>query len=249
LDVKTREKVEIDQEYIDWVKEEVRTYYANQLAGGVQATIDVAVGIPHREILRQARVMEPDLIILGGSTGDDVEQVYKSTAVGSTIQRVAKAASCPILVVSRPAASFWGGISNIVFGTDFSKTSDKAFDFASRMASSLGCELHIFHALDISTQHMGRSMSQDEIEQRIREAFRMIRGRYVARMEGVERYSMEVWEGIPYVEIVKYAREKHADLIIMAHHSRKLDGDRERIGNNLEQVIVRAGCPVLSINR
>ena len=170
--------------------------------------------------------------------------------VGSTLQRVAKAAACPILVVNRPAASFWGGMSNIVFGTDFSKASDAAFDFTCKLAKSLDCEMHVFHALDISTMHMGRMLTQDEIETRIRESLRRIRGRYVAKIKGkIKDYSFDVWEGVPYVEVVKYAREKHADLIVMAHHTGRASEEDKRLGSNIEQVIVRAGCPVISVNK
>lgn len=248
LDVKTKEKVEIDDEYISWVEEEIRTYYANQLKDRkIDLSIKAVVGIPHREILRQAKEIKPDLIIMGGSTGSDEESVYKSNT-GSTLQRVAKAAQCPILIVNRPAASFWGGVSSIVFGADFSKASDKAFEFALKVAQTMKCELHIFHALDITSNHMGLSLSQDEIEERIRKNLNLIRARYVSKMTDKKNFSMDVWEGIPYVEIVKYAREKHADLIVMAHSSRKLEGDAPKIGSNMEQVILRAGCPVISVN-
>jgi len=186
---------------------------------------------------------------MGGSTGDDEDSVYKKSVVGSTLQRVAKVAPCPLLVVNRPAASFWGGMSNVVFGTDFSKASDAAFRFALKLAKTLACELHIFHALDIGSMHLGRSMTQDEIESNIRESLRRIRGRYLPEMKDVAEYDFEVWEGIPYVEIVKYAREKHADLIVMAHHTQKSSQEDTRLGSNIEQVIVRAGCPVISINR
>lgn len=249
-DVKTRERVEVDADYTAWVKEELRTYYEKQLAdSAVQAEIEVAVGFPHREILRQAKAVGADLIVLGRSTGEAEDSVYKKSFAGSTLQRVARAARCPVLVVSRPAASFWGGLSNIVFGTDFSKASDKAFELAAELARTFACELHIFHALDISSMHMGRSVSQDEIEQQRREALRRIRSQYLSRIQGIGVYSLEVWEGIPFVEIVKYAREKHADLIVLAHHSKALDAEGGRIGSNVEQVIVRAGCPVISMNK
>jgi nucleotide-binding universal stress UspA family protein len=249
LDVKTREKVVLDDEYIAWVEEEIKEHYAKQLKTAVKADIKVAIGFPHREILRAAREWGPDLIVMGGSTGDNQESVYKKSMVGSTLQRVAKAAPCPVLVVNRPAASFWGGMSNIVFGTDFSKASDAAFRFAVKLAKALSCELHIFHALDIGSMTMGRVMTQDEIESQIRESLRRIRGRYLPDMDGIKEYSFEVWEGIPYIEVVKYAREKHADLIVMAHHTQKTSGEDTRLGSNIEQVIVRAGCPVISINR
>ncbi len=189
------------------------------------------------------------MILLGGSTGGEEETVYKKSSVGSTLQKVAKAANCPVLVVIRPAASFWGGLSNIVFGTDFSKTSDKAFDFAIKVAKTLDCELNVFHALDITSLHSGKILSQDEIEQQIRESLRTIRARYEPRLKELKGYSMDVCEGIPYMEIVKYARDNHADLLIMAHHSRRVPSGDIRLGGNVEQVIVRAGCPVISINK
>jgi len=250
LDVKTKEEVVLDDEYVAWVEEEVKTYYAKQLETAGDYSIKVTIGFPHREILREARKSKPDLIVLGGSTGDPEASVYKKSMVGSTLQRVAKAAPCPILVVNRPAASFWGGMSNIVFGTDFSKASDAAFDFTCRMAKALDCEVHIFHALDISAMHTGRMLTQDEIESKIRESLRRIRGRYVAKIKDeIKDYSFDVWEGIPYVEVVKYAREKHADLIVMAHHTSRTTDEDNRLGSNIEQVIVRAGCPVISVNK
>ena len=249
IDVKTKEKVVLDDEYIAWVEEEIKVHYTKQLETARNAEIKVAIGFPHREILRAAREWAPDLIVMGGSTGDDEDSVYKKSMVGSTLQRVAKVAPCPLLVVNRPAASFWGGMSNVVFGTDFSKASDAAFRFALQLVKALDCELHIFHALDIGSMHLGRSMTQDEIESKIRESLRRIRGRYLPEMKDIQEYDFEVWEGIPYVEIVKYAREKHGDLIIMAHHTQKSSREDTRLGSNIEQVIVRAGCPVISINR
>jgi nucleotide-binding universal stress UspA family protein len=249
LDVKTKEEVVVDDEYIAWVEEEIKVHYSKQLETTRNYKIKVAIGLPHREVLRAARELAPDLIVMGGSTGDDEDSVYKKSMVGSTLQRVAKVAPCPLLVVNRPAASFWGGMSNVVFGTDFSKASDAAFRFALQLVKALACELHIFHALDIGSMHLGRSMTQDEIESNIRESLRRIRGRYIPDMKDVPEYDFEVWEGIPYVEIVKYAREKHADLIIMAHHTQKASHEDTRLGSNIEQVIVRAGCPVISINR
>jgi len=249
LDVKTGEKVELDDEYVAWVEEEIKTYYSRQLETTRDFEIKIAVGLPHREILREARDSQPDLVIMGGSTEGEGVSVYKKSMVGSTLQLVAKSVRCPVLIVNRPAASFWGGMSNVVFGTDFSKASDVAFQFALKVVNAFDCELHIFHALDISDVHMGKLLTQDEIESKIRESLKRIRGRYVKKLEKGQDYSFDVWEGIPYIEIVKYAREKHADLIVMAHHTRKMDAEDKRLGSNIEQVIMRAGCPVISINK
>lgn len=250
IDVKSRDRVTVDDEYIAWVKEEIRGYYERLLektAGNYG--IEVAVGVPHREILRAARNNRPDLVVMGGSTAHVEDSAYKKTAAGSTFQRVARGAHCPVLVVTRPAASFWGGFSRIVFGTDFSEASDAAFAYAVKTARALECELFLFHAVDISAMAMGRIMPQDDIEDQLRVARRRMRSRYVPKMEGFGAYTIDAWEGLPYVEIVKYAREKQADLIVMAHHARRAAPEEAPMGSTMEQVIVRASCPVLSINR
>jgi len=76
-----------------------------------------------------------------------------------------------------------------------------------------------------------------------------IREKYVWQMDGFKNYEIDVWEGIPYVEIVKFAREKQSDLIIMAHHTHEIDPEKAAFGSTLEQVLLRAGCPVASVNR
>lgn len=250
IDVKTRERVTADEEYVAWVKEEIRGYYERLLEKtGDNYGIEVAVGSPHREILRAARNNHPDLIVMGGSTGHMEDSSYKKTTAGSTFQRVARAAHCPVLVVTRPAASFWGGFSRIVLGTDFSEASDVAFEYALQLARALDCELFLFHAVDVSAMAMGKVMPQDDIEENLRVARRRMRSRYVPKMPDFESYTMDAWEGLPYVEITKYAREKQADLIIMAHHAKRDASGQAPMGSTMEQVIVRAASPVLSINR
>ena len=59
---------------------------------------------------------------------------------------------------------------------------------------------------------------------------------------------MEIWEGIPYVEILKYSRQVDGDLIVMAHHTREIDPEQALLGSTVEQVVLRASCPVASVN-
>jgi nucleotide-binding universal stress UspA family protein len=249
-DVRTGEEVTFNEDYLDWVKEEMKNTYAKQLETHKECTLDAIAGIPHTEILRFARKNNIDLIIMGSSTREESEENYAHRNIaGSTLQAVSKSARCPVLILGRPVASFWGGFSNIVFGTDFSKASDAAFLFAHKLAKTLGCTLHLFHAFDISSVHSGKIMEQDEIEDKIMEARQKIKGKYVSKLKDFNDYEVEIWEGIPYVEIVKYAREHYADLIVMAHHTRTPTPDKAKLGSTLEQVVLRATCPVASVNR
>jgi nucleotide-binding universal stress UspA family protein len=63
-------------------------------------------------------------------------------------------------------------------------------------------------------------------------------------------HEYSVWEGnTPYVEILKYAREKNVDLIVMDSHTShtKEEDTRWYVGSTVEQVSVRCPCPVMVV--
>ncbi len=248
-DVRTGETEEPDPDYVEWVKEEIKTTYAELLADSENSVIETTVGAPHREILRLARRENVDMIIMGAHSRDeDVGATRHRAIAGSTMQRVAKAARCPVVIINRPCTTCWKLFSNIVVGLDFSKASRYAFLWAYKLARQVGARLHIFHAFDISSGRYGELQGQDEIEQQISEARQRIEKEYIPKMKGFDNYGIEIWEGIPYVEILKFAREKQADLIVMAHHTREVDPEKALLGSTVEQVVLRAACPVASVN-
>ena len=248
-DVRTGEITESDPDYIEWVKEEMKNTYDKLLAGRQNAVIEAAVGVPYREILRKARKEDIDIIIMGSHTRqEDVGAARYRSIVGSTMQRVAKSARCPVVIISRPCTTCWKLFSNIVFGTDFSKASDYAYKWAYKLAKEVGAKLHLFHACDLNTSAAGMVMDQSEIENQIAKAKEKIEKRYLSKMNGYDNYEMEVREGIPYVEILKFVREKTGDLIVMAHHTKEVDPEEAVLGSTVEQVVLRSACPVASVN-
>ena len=248
-DVRTGELMEPDPDYIEWVKEEMKNTYDTLLADSENAVIEAAVGVPYREILRKARKEDSDLIIMGSHTRqEDVGATRYRSIVGSTMQRVAKSARCPVVIISRPCTTCWKLFSNIVFGTDFSKASDYAYQWAYNLAKEVGAKLHLFHACDLNTSAAGMVADQSEIENQIAKAKAKIEKRYISKMDGYDNYEMEVREGIPYVEILKFAREKTGDLIVMAHHTKEVDPEDAVLGSTVEQVVLRSACPVASVN-
>jgi nucleotide-binding universal stress UspA family protein len=248
-DVRTGELMEPDPDYIDWVKEEMKNTYDTLLSDSENAIIEAAVGVPSREILRKARKEDMDLIIMGSHTRqEDVGASRYRSIVGSTMQRVAKSARCPVVIISRPCTTCWKLFSNIVFGTDFSKASDYAYQWAYKLAKEVGAKLHLFHACDLNTSATGVVIDQSEIENQIAKAKEKIEKRYISKMNGYDNYEMEVREGIPYVEILKFAREKTGDLIVLAHHTKEIDPEEALLGSTVEQVALRSACPVASVN-
>jgi nucleotide-binding universal stress UspA family protein len=248
-DVRTGEVEQPDPDYVEWVKEEMKNTYGDLLKDSENVQIEAAVGIPHREILRMARKNDVDLIIMGAHTRqEDIGATRYRSVVGSTMQKVAKSARCPVVIISRPCTTCWKLFSNIVFGTDFSKAADSAFLFASKLAKEVGARLHMFHACDITSTSAGQVLGQEEIEQLIENARLKMKKRYAAKMNGFDNYDIEVREGVPYIEILKFAREKMGDLIVMAHHTREVDPEEAVLGGTVEQVVLRSACPVASVN-
>ncbi len=249
VDFKTGEHEYYSLEHIDKVKEEIEKTYADQLEELDNYVIQTWAGVPHVEILRLARKEDVDLIIMGPHTRDEKGARSYRSIVGSTMQGASQRARCPVMIVSRHVPREKLEFARILFGTDFSKASDAAFLFAYKVAKKLGAKLYLFHALDIVPSPGTTIPGQEEIEKRLEEVKEKIKDRYVSKMEGFDNYEIQTWEGIPYMEIVKFERRKKADLIVMAHHSKEMDPEEALLGSTLEHVVVRAGCPVVSVNR
>ena len=249
-DIRTGDKVEYDEDYLAWVKDEMQNTYSTLLEDSEKSEIDATIGNPHREILRKARAEDVDLIVMGAHTRkEDVGATRYRSVLGSNMQKVAKAARCPVVIISRPCTTCWKLFSNIVFGTDFSKAADSAFLFASKLAKEVGAKLHLFHACDINVADASKVKSQPEIEDMLLEAREKMEKRYGSQLKDFENFDIEIREGTPYIEILKFQREKQGDLIVMAHHTREVDPELAVLGSTVEQVVLRAACPVASVNR
>jgi nucleotide-binding universal stress UspA family protein len=162
---------------------------------------------------------------------------------------VAQKAGCPVMIISRPCETCFWYFNKIIFGTDFSKASMSAFKFAYKLAEFIGCKVYLFHAVDIDASQAGVRPGQKTIEDKIKAARKRIETEYVSQMNDFDNYEISIWEGIPYVELLKFARETSGDLIVMAHHTRDIDPDEALLGSTVEQVVLRSACPVASVNR
>ncbi|MCM0756116.1 universal stress protein [Desulfovibrio aminophilus] len=248
-DVRTGDRVEGDENLVGLVLEEMKQYYEKQAKEHPGVAFDALVGEPHTEILRKARKDDVNLIIMGAhNRPEDIGASRHRAIAGSTMQKVAKSARCPVLIVSRPCVTCWSYFANIVVATDFSKASDYAFQFARNVAADIGCTLHLFHCVDLSSENELHASNQAAIEAKVREAEEKMQGKYVANMGEFDNYTITIREGTPHVEVLKFARESKADLVVMAHHTREVDPEKALLGSTVEQVVLRSACPVLSVN-
>ncbi|MDO9083765.1 MAG: universal stress protein [Humidesulfovibrio sp.] len=248
-DVRTGEAEDVDENLVSLVKEEMAQYYEKLAKDHPSSAYETATGVPHTEILRKARKEDASLIIMGAHTREeDVGAMRHRAIAGSTMQKVAKSARCPVLIVSRPCVTCWSYFANIVVATDFSKSSDYAFQFARNVAKEIGCKLHVFHCVDIGPEGQASTATQAYIEQQLAAAEKKVQDKYVANMGDFDNYVLALREGTPHVEVLKYARENKSDLIVMAHHTKDVDPELALLGSTIEQVVLRSACPVLSVN-
>jgi len=85
-----------------YAREGMEAFLAAHFQGLPEVTSRIASGVPHREILREARETGADLIVIGTHGRTGVEHVI----FGSTAERVVRMAPCPVLTVRQSGKEF-----------------------------------------------------------------------------------------------------------------------------------------------
>lgn len=143
-------------------------------------------------------------------------------------------------------------LEQILVPTDFSEHSNHALRYAAGLARQFGAKLLLLHvvsseALDsISKAHVP-PYSVDKVYEDLTLEIREQYGKQVApEVRRVVEAETLVLPGVPFLEIIRAARVKGADLIVMATHGRA-GLSHALIGSVTEKVVRKAPCPVLSI--
>jgi nucleotide-binding universal stress UspA family protein len=139
----------------------------------------------------------------------------------------------------------------IVFASDFSKASRKAFAAAVKTAKRARATLSIVHVLAPflpvgPDQYVGPE-TWEEIDAEARKwATRHLDGLAAkARAAGV-RASVFLVQGTPAREITRFAQKKHADMLVIGTHGRT-GLAKLFLGSVANHVIASASCPVMTV--
>jgi nucleotide-binding universal stress UspA family protein len=142
-------------------------------------------------------------------------------------------------------------LHRLLVPTDFGKSSDNALTYAIAFAQKFGAEVWLLHVVQDLSLFIPEAVfitppPAPPVEQFIAAA-RTALERVVARLnvDGVSVHS-EVGVGPPYDEIVRVAREKAIDLIVMGTHGHT-GLAHVLLGSVAEKVVRRAPCPVLTV--
>lgn len=119
---------------------------------------------------------------------------------------------------------------DIVFATDFSSCSAAAAIVAAEYAAALNARLHILH---VTLPGVGKKQ---------RDSLKDLEGAVATSVPVVTA----VESGSPAAQIVRYAEQCRADLIVLGTHGRT-GVSRAILGSVAERVVRTASCPVLAV--
>jgi nucleotide-binding universal stress UspA family protein len=138
----------------------------------------------------------------------------------------------------------------ILFATDFSESSDFAFQYALSLARKFEARLLIVHVINEPVDLRGfyvPHISFDKLEEEIEEGARKLMEKFCRnQVQDFNNYETFILPGIPYDEIINKAAAEEADLIIMGTHGRT-GLDPVLFGSTAEKVVRKSAIPVMTI--
>lgn len=140
---------------------------------------------------------------------------------------------------------------HILVPTDFSECSASALEYACTLADAFDSELHLLHIFQepVPTEPVpGMAFPPPEsylveLKQKVAEE---LKSAIDAEWEKEHDVIRATAQGAAFVEIIRYAKSMHIELIVMGTHGRSAL-THLLIGSVAENVVRKAPCPVLTI--
>jgi nucleotide-binding universal stress UspA family protein len=143
-------------------------------------------------------------------------------------------------------------LHRILLPTDFSKFSDNALRYGVAFAEKFGADIYLLHVVqDLAlfipeAVMMAGPVTAAPVEQFVTAA----RAALDHVVRGLHLPGITVWpevaEGVPFDEIVRFARDRDIDLIVMGTHGHT-GLAHLLMGSVAEKVVRKAPCPVLTV--
>jgi len=227
----------------------VHAHAARNLASAVRAAGRAGVdaralelhGAAHEAIRRAAATERADLVVVGthGRTG------LPRLLIGSVTAKILTTSPCPVLAVSRGTIS--GRVRRVVFGTDFSDASNRAWKTALSLARSQRARLRVVHAIAPLVLGAGAAWAYADTEPAILPGTRVRMRKLIAeaRRSGVRAEAVVV-VGAAHDALARAARREKDAWIVVGTHGRT--GMRGAVlGSVAARTVATAPCPVLTV--
>jgi nucleotide-binding universal stress UspA family protein len=141
-------------------------------------------------------------------------------------------------------------LTRVLVPTDFSEKSRAALAYGVAFVEQYQASLHLLHVVEAIVADLTppwQLTAREELERAIESnAWEDLRGLLSSDDQRRLRVELALEWGVPFVEIVRYARAKAIDLIAMGTHGRS-GVAHALIGSVAENVVRSAPCPVLTV--
>jgi nucleotide-binding universal stress UspA family protein len=145
-----------------------------------------------------------------------------------------------------------GGIKKILLATDFSENSKWALTYALSFAEKFAAKLYVLHVIQQPIYPLGTYAeisfdAMDKFNRNVSEITEREMKDFCEKGLGeFKNYECLILSGAPFLEIIRTAKEKEVDLIVVGTHGRT-GLDHVLFGSTAEKVVRKAPCPVLSV--
>lgn len=202
---------------------------------------------PASVILEYCQKNDIDLIVMGTHGRRGLGHLF----MGSVAEEVVRLSECPVLTI-RDGDDLIpiGSKKNILVPVDFSNHSKTAIEYALKIAPTYNARLQLLHVVEESIHpsfYAAGINSIFEINSQLKTRSKEAIKEMIDRIGGSDiEVDIFVVEGRAFSEIMKFAKEKSIDLIIIATHG--LTGiEHLLLGSVTEKVVRMAKCPVLTV--
>jgi nucleotide-binding universal stress UspA family protein len=144
-------------------------------------------------------------------------------------------------------------LKKILYPTDFSEYSLAALPYAVRLTQQNDAELFCLHVVEmpqeeyLTSEYMVPLNVPHVPEDKVLRNARARMERFIAeKLSGLNRVTSRVLTGIPFVEIIRYARDQSIDLIVIGTHGHGALAAM-LLGTVAEKIVRKAPCPVLTV--
>jgi nucleotide-binding universal stress UspA family protein len=144
-------------------------------------------------------------------------------------------------------------LKKILYPTDFSEYSLVALPYAVSIAKQNCAELYCLHVVEmpqeeyLTSEYMVPLNAPHVPEDKVLRTARAGMERFVAEnLCEIDKVTSRVFEGTPFIEIIRYARDQSIDLIVIGTHGHSALAAM-LLGSVAEKVVRKAPCPVLTV--
>ena len=211
----------------------------------VECKIHVDVGDAFDGILRVAEIFSVDLIVMGSHR----KRLLRDIFVGTSIERVIRTGSRPVLMVNRDATKAY---RQILAAIDLSDASSHALATAKDLGLLEQCQVNVVHAFTAvakSTLYVADA-KQSDIDKYVLAETRKAEAELQAFLDGSDYERLNATyilkEGDPYEAIAAAAKETNADIVLIGTHGRT-GLAKIILGSVAERILSRLDIDILAV--